>query len=288
MAMTETLTLLAVHAHPDDEVIGTGGTLARYSAAGARVALVCATRGEAGEIVDPTIDPKEAFPRLAAIREQELRCACGILGVHDILFLGYRDSGMAGAPDNEHAAAFCKADLEEAAGHLVSIVREVRPHVLVTYDAKGGYGHPDHIMAHRVTVRAFDAAGDPRFHPDDGLAPWQPKKLYFTALPRSELKQVDRFLKDAGLPSPFDRPDLEPDRIGTPDEDVTTRLDVRSHLPWKRQALECHRTQIAADSFFFRMPEELALRWWGFERFVRARSLVPAPTPEDDIFAGLR
>lgn len=288
MAITESRTLLAVHAHPDDEAIGTGGILARHSAEGMRVALVCATRGEVGEIVDPSIDQEEALLRLGEIREAELRCACSVLGVGDLLFLDYRDSGMAGTPDNEDPAAFCRADLAEASGRLVRIIRELRPHVLVTYDEKGGYGHPDHIMAHRVTVAAFDAAGDPDRYPDQGLAPWQPKKLYYSALPRSGLQQMHQYLVSHGLPSPFDRPDISPEHMGTPDEAITTHVDVRNYLLLKRESLACHRTQIAADSFFFHMPEEVAVQGFGYEHFVRARCLVHAPLPEDDLFAGLR
>ena len=283
----ERLTLLAVHAHPDDEVIGTGGVLARYSAAGARVALVCATRGEVGEIVDPTMNEEEARPRLAQIREGELRCACGVLGVNDLFFLDYRDSGMAGTPENDHPEAFCRADLDEATGRLVRIIRTLQPQVVVTYDEKGGYGHPDHIMAHRVAVAAFDAAGDSERYPDDGLPPWQPSKLYFSAIPRSGLEQMEAYFKSVGITSPFDRPDLTPESFGNADETITTKVDVRPHLDQKRKALECHRTQIAADSFFFSLPEVFTREMMGYEHFICARGLVEAPTPEDDLFAGL-
>ncbi len=280
-------TLLAVHAHPDDEVIGTGGILARYSAEGLRVALACATRGEVGEIVDPSIDEAEARPRLAQIREDELRCACNVLGVHDLFFLDYRDSGMMGTADNDNPEAFWQSDLDEATGRLVRVIRAIRPQVLVTYDEKGGYGHPDHMMAHRVTVAAFDAAGDPARYPQGGPA-WQPSKLYFTAIPRSQLEQMEQYFRNVGITSPFDRPDLTPESFGTPDEIITTKIDVRNHLSQKLEALGCHRTQIAADSFFFKIPEELAKEGFGYEHFVRARSLVAAETPESDLFAGLR
>lgn len=286
--MTETLTMLAVHAHPDDEVIGTGGILAHYSATGHRTALVCATRGEVGEIVDPSMNEEEARPRLGDIREGELQCACGVLGVQDLFFLGYRDSGMAGTADNQHPAAFCQADLDEAAGRLVRIVRRAQPQVVVTYNENGNYGHPDHIMAHRITVAAFEAAGDPKRYPEQGLPPWQPAKLYYTAFPRSFFDYVQEYLRSAGIPSPFDRADFSPEEISTPDALITTRVDVRDYLPQKREALTCHRTQIAADSFFFQMPDQLASEGLGYEHFVRVRSLVPAPAVEDDLFAGLR
>lgn len=283
----ERITLLAVHAHPDDEVIGTGGILARYSASGAQVALVCATRGEVGEIVDPEMKEEEVRPRLAQLREQELRCACGVLGVHDLHFLGYRDSGMMGTDDNQNPAAFCQADLEEAAGRLVEIIRELRPQVVVTYDEKGGYGHPDHIMAHRITVAAFDASGDPARYSGVGPAPWTPSKLYYAAFPRSVLKRMEEYLLSTGQPSPFDRPELTPEQMGTPDDAITAAVDVTAHADQKRKALECHRSQIAADSFFFQMPDEVFAQGMGVEYFVRARCLVPAPEKEDDLFAGL-
>ncbi len=279
--------MLAVHAHPDDEAIGTGGILARYSAAGVRVAIACATRGEAGEIVDPTMDEGEARPRLAEIREQELRCACGVLGVHDLFFLDYRDSGMAGTAENEDPASFHLADLDEATGRLVRVIRALRPQVVITYDEKGGYRHPDHVKAHRVAVAAFDAAADPARYSEDGLAPWRPLKLYYTAVPRSRLEEMARYYQSVGITSPFDRPDLAPEAFGNPDEAITTRVDVRAHLDQKRRALECHRTQIAADSFFFTIPEVFSRDFMGQEHFIRARSLVPAPTPEEDLFAGI-
>ncbi len=286
--MAEDLTLLAVHAHPDDEAIGTGGTLARYAAEGIRVALVSATRGEVGEIVDPSIDQAQALPRLGEIREDELRCACSVLGIKDLFFLDYRDSGMAGTADNQNPASFLQADLEEAAGRLVRIIRTLRPEVIVTYNQKGNYGHPDHVKAHQVTVAAFLAASDPSRYPEQGLTVWQPLKCYFTATPRSWLDFVSDYLHQAGLPSPFDRPDLKPEELGTPDAMITTRVDVRNYMQTKLQALACHRTQISPDSFFFRLPPEVAQQGLGYESFVRARSIVPAPLREDDLFAGLR
>lgn len=281
----ESPVLMAVHAHPDDEVVSTGGALAHYAARGARVVLVCATRGEVGEIVDPSIG-EEARPRLAEIREAELRCSCQTLGIQELVILGYRDSGMAGTADNDNPHAFCRADMDEAVGRLVRAVRAERPQVMVTYDEKGGYGHPDHVMAHRVAVAAFEAAGDPSRYPNEG-APWRPSKMYYAAFPQSQLVAIDRYLKSIGTPSPFDREDISPEQMGTPDELVTTKLDVRGFLPQIKEALRCHRSQIAADSFFFSIPDEMASQGLGYEYFVRAQSLVDAPTPEDDLFAGL-
>ncbi len=183
--MSDSHTLMAVFAHPDDESFGIGGTLARYGAEpGTRVVLVCATRGEAGEISDPGLATPE---RLGEVREAELGCAAGALGIDDIYFLGYRDSGMAGTPENRHPQALTMADSEEGVGKIVAHIRRERPDVVVTFDENGGYGHPDHIAIHHMTKAAFAAAADPAQYPQQiqaGLAPHQAQKLNYTAIPR--------------------------------------------------------------------------------------------------------
>src|SRR5919202_860339 len=176
------LTLMTVHAHPDDEAIGTGGILARYAAEGVQTVLVTCTRGEVGEIVDPSVAQPD---NLADVREAELRAACAILQVSAQHYLGYRDSGMIGTPENDDPRSFWRADLDEAVGRLVALIRRYRPQVLVTYDENGFYGHPDHIQAHRVTVAAFEAAGDATRYPEQGLAPWAPQKLCYSTVPRN-------------------------------------------------------------------------------------------------------
>ncbi|MHB1004063.1 MAG: PIG-L family deacetylase [Chloroflexota bacterium] len=285
--MKTDLTLLAVHAHPDDEAIGTGGIMARYAEEGIRVVLACGTRGEAGEIVDPTMDEREVRPRLGQVREAELRCACERLGVSDLFFLDYRDSGMMGTDDNDNPASFWRANLDEATKRLVKVVRTVRPQVMVTYDERGGYGHPDHIMAHRVAVAAFDAASDPARFPDLELPAWQPSKLYFTAIPRSFFHLVAEYFQQSEQASPFEGREFDPEIMGTPDEKITARLDVRPYMAQKRGALECHRSQIQPESFFF-MLDGLAESGLGYECFVIARSHLSVSPPEDDLFAGLR
>jgi len=282
------LTLLAVHAHPDDEVIGTGGTLARYAAEGVRTALVCATLGEEGEVVDPSMDQEETKRRLAEIREGELRGACRVLGVQELRILGYRDSGMAGTPANQHPEAFCQADLNEATGRLVQIIRELHPQVMITYDENGGYRHPDHIMTHRVAVAAFHAAGDPLRYPEQGLEPWQPSKLYQIATPRSRFEKMREYYRQTGQPDPYDRPDRPIRRLGIPDALITATIDARQYLQQKRDALACHRTQISTESMFFKIPEDLASEGLGREHFILIRTLVSLTLPEDDLFAGLR
>ncbi len=265
--MTERLTLMAVHAHPDDECMGTGGVLARYAHEGIRTVLVTATRGEEGEVVDPDIH----------------------LEVEEMHILGYRDSGMAGWETNNHPDCLAQADLDEATGRLVRLIREFRPHVITCYDEQGGYGHPDHIQVHRMTVAAFHAAGEATQYPEHGLAPWQPSKLYYTAYPRSHILTRYEIMCAMGAQVPSDRPDFDPNKVGgTPEELITTRVDTRDFLLHKMHALRCHRTQIAPDWWFTRVPHEVLRDKFGLECFTRIVSHVPVDGPEDDLFAGLR
>ena len=277
-------TLLAVHAHPDDESLGTGGILARYAAEGVQTVLVTCTRGEVGEIVEPGIATPET---LAEVRAEELRAACAILGVTAQHFLGYGDSGMMGTPENDNPRCFWRADLDEATGRLVALIRQHRPQVLLTYDANGFYGHPDHIQAHRVTVAAFHAAGDPARYPEQGLAPWTPLKLYYTAIPKSRIQALATRLRELDIPVDFANEAGEVD-FGVPDEQVTTTVDARAFAAAKREALAAHRSQVGVNSFFLAMPPPLWEEAMGVEYFERAASRVEAPAQEDDLFAGLR
>ena len=253
--MTDRLTLMAVHAHPDDECMSTGGSLARYREEGVHTILVTATRGEEGEIVDPDMDPDEVRPKLADVRVAELEKACQHLQVAELHLLNYRDSGMAGTPANNHPDCFHQADLHEATGRLVRLMRQCRPHVMTCYNENGGYGHPDHIQVNRATVAAFHAAGDPAQYPEHGLAPWQPQKLYYTSYPRSYILMRYEVMRSMGLDSPMDRPDFDPQKVGgTPDDEITTRIEVRDYLDLKMEALRCHRSQIAPDWWFRRIP----------------------------------
>lgn len=285
--MTERLTIMAVHAHPDDECISTGGSLARYSNEGLRTILVTATRGEEGEIVDPGMDPDEVRPKLADVRVEELRCACAHLGVEESYILGYRDSGMAGTPTNTHPECFAQADLQEATGRLVRLIRTIRPHVLTCYDENGGYGHPDHIQVNRITVAAFHAAGDITQYPDIGPTPWQPQKLYYTAHPRSYILTRYETLRSMGAETPLDRPDFDPNKVGTPDHEITTRVDIRPYIRRKTGALRCHRSQVAPDWWYLRIPSEVLHEKFNCEFFIRVASHVAANGSEHDLFAGL-
>lgn len=280
------LTLLSVHAHPDDESIMHGGILARYAAEGVRTVLVTCTGGEVGEIADPALATPE---NLAAVRDQELEAACRILGVAERVSLGYYDSGMMGTPANERAGCFWQADLDEAVGTLVAIIRRTRPDVIATYNEHGDYGHPDHIQAHRITVAAFQAAADPARYPDQGLAAWAARKLYIDAWPRSVFARQRRLMAEAGIAMETGEGEEDIEALlDTPDELVTTAVDVTDWVGTKRAAVLVHRTQMPADSFFVRMPESMWRAVWNTEYFRLLECRVPAAEREDDLFAGVR
>lgn len=282
--MPNPLTLLAVHAHPDDESIGTGGTFARYAAEGIRTVLVCCTRGEEGKIRDPDLDPIEAKGRLGAIREGELVAAAAILGIDELHILPYRDSGMAGRPANENPANFMNADPEEAAERVAEVIRATRPGVVVTYDERGGYGHPDHVMAHRVTLEAVARA---TCTGAGGLG-WGAPKLYYTAIDRSTIMWVNDTMRARGLEPPFRSIERDVRQLAAPDGAITARVDVRPYLDHVRQALRAHRTQLAETDAFLALPPDVADRAFAHESYIRAFTHVAAPDREDDLFAGLR
>ncbi|MGH2364541.1 MAG: PIG-L family deacetylase [Chloroflexota bacterium] len=282
--MPEVLSLMCVHAHPDDECFSTGGTLAKYADEHALTSLITATRGEVGEIRDPRL-VIASYQTLGQVRTKELSLATSVLKVNFVNFLGYRDSGMAGSSDNLHTSAFANANLDEACQRLVLNIRKLRPQVLVTYDEQGGYGHPDHIMCNRVTQEAFYRAGDPEEFWDDGEEPWQPSKLYYIAQPRSRFQQGREAILAAGLDDPF--PGRDPNRFGLPDEAITTRIDVSQYLEQKRQALQCHRSQTTGTRWLS-APAAVLLPLLGEECFTRVVSAVDTPDREDDLFAGLR
>lgn len=278
--------LLCVHAHPDDESISTGGVLLRAAAEGRPTAVVTCTGGELGQIVGEGMDPDEVRPRLGEVRRAELAAALEILGAGEPRFLGYRDSGMAAEPGNDDPRSFWRADFDEAVGRLVATIRALRPEVLVTYDAFGQYGHPDHIQTHRVGVVATEAAGVPMLYPDAGEA-WRVPKVYLATLPRSYVRQADAELRRRGLPSPFEDPGDADLALGSEDELITTTVDVRPFMERKLRALRAHHSQLGPTSFFLNIPEDLAGLTFGAEWFVRHRSDVPVPDVEDDLFAGL-
>ncbi|MFP4310998.1 MAG: N-acetyl-1-D-myo-inositol-2-amino-2-deoxy-alpha-D-glucopyranoside deacetylase [Nitriliruptoraceae bacterium] len=279
-------TLLSVHPHPDDEAIACGGVLARAAAQGVRTVVVTCTGGEEGENL-AGID-LGATP-LAEHRRRELAAALAELGVDAHHWLGYRDSGMAGSTSNDHPDSFHRADLEQAATRLAAIVRAERPDVVVSDDRTGTYGHPDHVKAHHVTVRAVALAADPQAAVPGEV--WRVAKRYVHTIARSQLLALHHQLLAAGLPSPFGaEPIASVDDVplGVRDEEVTTRVDVRPWLALKRAAMAAHRSQIGPDSFFLNTPRELAEGAFGTESFVLEAG-VPAGADgrEDDLLAGL-
>jgi N-acetyl-1-D-myo-inositol-2-amino-2-deoxy-alpha-D-glucopyranoside deacetylase len=284
--------LLLVHAHPDDESITNGATMAKYAAEGARVTLVTCTLGEEGEVIPPdlarlTADREDA---LGAHRVRELEAAMKALGVHDHRFLGgpghYRDSGMTGLPQNRREGSFWSADLDEAAAHLVEVIREVRPQVLVTYDPNGGYGHPDHIKAHRVAVRAADLAAERAYRRDLG-EPHTIDKVYWNRVPRSVVE--DGFARlDEALPDlPFPRAASLDDVPGVvADDRVTTVIDGSAHAEEKAAAMRAHVTQIEVAGPWFALSNQLAQPLFAVEYYELARGTAVG-APETDLFAGV-
>ncbi len=236
--------LLAVLAHPDDETFGTGGTLAYYAHNGVDVHLVCATRGEVGD-VDPQF--MQGYSSIADVRSAELRCAAGLLGLSGVYFLDYRDSGMPGSADNHHPSALAAAPLDEVAAKVVHYFRLLRPQVVITFDPIGGYRHPDHIAIHNATVRAFEVVqADPAAFPDsDGLAPFVPQKLYFQTFPRTFLRIGVAVMRLFGQdPRHFGRnKDVDFASIAEVDFPIHARVDFKSVAALRAQAARCHASQ---------------------------------------------
>jgi mycothiol S-conjugate amidase len=289
--MIEPLRLMTVHAHPDDESSKGAATCARYVADGHQVMVVTCTGGERGSILNPAMDRPEVLANLSAVRRAEMARAAEILGVAH-RWLGYVDSGL---PEGDPKpplpeGCFAVGDLDEQTGALVALVREFRPHVMITYDENGGYPHPDHIRCHQVSVAAFDAAGDPDRYPGVG-DPWQPLKLYYShGFSKARVLAFHEALLAAGLESPYtewikkwsenDRPD--------PTNRVTTRVECADYFPVRDEALKAHATQIDPTSRWFAVPLELQRRIWPTEDYELVRSLVGNTIPEDDLFAGVR
>ena len=284
-------TLLAVHAHPDDESSGTGGILRLAAEQGHTTVLVTCTNGELGDVrlralrLNPR-DNSAHRQQLAQIRRGELTKAAAVLGISHLYMLGYHDSGMHGWETTAAPYAFVNTPLDDAVARVVGILRAHRPHVVVTYDDNGGYGHPDHIMAHRVTVAAVTAAGDLQQFPAAGPA-WRVPKLYYTAWARSEMLRVFKALQLLGRPTPLRDPDFDPNLLGCPDELITTRIDVRSVMRAKWRALFAHHSQMGRYDFFWWFLRLTGYWLYPYESFRCVYSPAPIPPVERDIFAGL-
>jgi N-acetyl-1-D-myo-inositol-2-amino-2-deoxy-alpha-D-glucopyranoside deacetylase len=289
--------LLLVHAHPDDESIDTGATVARYAAEGAQLTLVTCTLGELGEVIPADLAhlASGADDRLGGYRIGELAAACEALGVTDHRFLGgpgrWRDSGMMGLPSNGAPGSFWQADLDEAARELAVIIREVRPQVIVTYDGNGCYGHPDHIKAHRVAWRARELAAGPAIRRDGNGAPWRVAKFYATAMPRSALAEAIKLSAPGGRAAPAGFVEVSSVAelpFGVPDEQATTEVDGTGYLDAKMAAMRAHATQITVDGPFYALSNNVGKRVMGHEYYTLLAGERGAAGPrgrEDDLFA---
>jgi LmbE family N-acetylglucosaminyl deacetylase len=273
--MAESLRLLEVFAHPDDESYGTGGTLAKYSAAGVSTYLVSATRGEAGEILDPAM---VSISNLALVREGELRAAAAILGVKEVHFLDYLDGSLD------------QADPLGVEEKVVRLIRKLRPHVLVTFGPKGVYGHPDHIAIHRATANAYCSAADPASFPGhyfEGLTPHVTQRLYYSDFPSGKAKLLSDAYAEMGMSSIADW--YNPSHFGVPDEQITTVVDVRGFVQLKEQALRLHRTQTGPKGPFADLAQALRTELMGSEYFILAHAAAQLYGLNNghDLFAGI-
>ena len=280
--------LLLVHAHPDDETINNGVTMAKYAASGAQVTLVTCTRGEEGEVLVNELAnlASDKDDKLGEHREVELKDAMAQLGINDFRFLGapnkkWRDSGMMGTTQNERGDVFWQADLDEASHELVKIILEIKPQVLITYDEFGGYGHPDHIKAHRVAMRAAELAAEQG---------WQISKIYWNTMPRSVIQMGIEKMKEVGSDF-FGAESADDLPFAKPDELVTTVVNAPEYVPQKLEAMKAHATQISLDGPFFALSNNLGFSVWGDEYYTLVKGEKVAPFDSNgrelDIFAGV-
>jgi LmbE family N-acetylglucosaminyl deacetylase len=276
--------LLTVLAHPDDESFGPGGTLARYAAEGAAVHIAIATDGAAGSVVS---EYEEHRARLAEVRRQELEAAVAVLDAR-LHMLNYRDSGYIGDPANEHPDAFANVDETEATGRIVQLIREIRPQVVITHDETGGYYHPDHIMAHKITTRAFYAAGYAEQYPEIGPAPYQPQRLYYTAIPERWPKVYATIMRLRGQdPTRIGRnEDIDMTQIGHPLSQLNARLNIFPYWEIKRDASAEHRSQ-GGGGFGSAFPTWLQKRLFHMEYFIRAHPPAANGEIDRDLFEGV-
>jgi mycothiol S-conjugate amidase len=286
--VAEQLRLMAVHAHPDDESSKGAATMARYVAEGVDVLVVTCTGGERGSVLNPKMDRPEVLERISEIRRAEMDRAREILGVRQE-WLGFVDSGL---PEGDPLpplpeGCFALAEVEHAAEPLVASMRRFRPHVVLTYDEEGGYPHPDHIMTHKVSVAAFEAAGDPDRYPDAG-EPWQPLKLYYhMGFSLLRVKALHDALLGEGLESPYAEWLTGESTRRDNSHRITTRVPCGDWFEVRDEALKAHATQVDPDGFWFKVPRSIQRLVWPTEDYELARSLVDSPAPEDDLFAGV-
>ncbi len=283
------LCLMQIHAHPDDEASKGAGTNVRYSNEGVRTVLVCCTGGEAGEVLNESLNTSDVRDNLAEVRKRELEASVEILQYDKLYWLGYHDSGMPETEVNAREDNFANADLEEATGRLVQLIRQERPQVLIAYDEdRGWYPHPDHIQVHVVSVRAFDAAGDPAQYPELG-EPWTPQKLYFSGFAPEKFLRLHEIFLSHGLESPFAE---WIEKIPATSPEFGTAIDIRDYLSYRRRALSAHATQVAPDSFWLQLPDEVIADVFGDDQYVLGESRVTVERDafgiERDLFSGMR
>jgi len=257
-----------------------GGALLQYSTSGVDTGLVCATRGEVGEIADPALATRD---NLGEVREGEMRAAAEALDVRNLWFLDYRDSGMAGTAENADPRAFVQASAAEVVGKLVRIMREFRPQVIVTFDESGAYGHPDHIAINRYTTGAFHAAADAAQYPELGPA-YSVSKLYYSAIPLSAVRAIGEWMRTQNYEGSFSG--IDPEKLGVPDELISVRLNVEEWRERKDRSWSMHRTQLDPNQFMAKIPEEVQRKWRSHEYYQLAASRVgPDIEGENDLFA---
>lgn len=298
-AAGDELCLMTIHAHPDDEASKGAPTVAKYYDEGVRTVLVCCTGGEEGDLQNPALrEPGQMFHNLtpeqekalmAQVRPHELQQSVEAIGFSSVHMLGYRDSGMAGAESNNHPECFHMADLDEATGRLVALIRAERPQVILTYnDDQTGYPHPDHLRVHDISVLAFERAGDPTWYPGTG-APWQPSKMYYTLWAKTRIQAVHEALLLKFGESPFDK-----GWMNRPSQDhrVTTRLEIGKYLRARTESLRAHATQVDPTAkFWFGLDDDELARVYPWEDWILARSVlgdVPEGIQETDLFFGVR
>jgi LmbE family N-acetylglucosaminyl deacetylase len=281
--MTTQRRLLGLYAHPDDEILSPGGTIAHYTVQGVHIEWVCATRGEAGEISAPSLATPD---NLGDVREREMLCAAQTLGIEKVHFLGYRDSGMAGSEDNDRPDAYANSDANEVVPRLVALIRRIRPHIILTFEPFGGYGHPDHITIHRHTHAAIAAAADPTYRSDLGSI-WETPRLFYPLLRIALFMKIKKWLaaRDMDL-SFFDRLEERRER-GWPDDKYHCRIDITQTFAQKWAAFHCHATQFGPNNLFRQLPESEMAALFTHEYFALARPEPAANARLQDLFDGL-
>jgi len=285
MHVPNELRMMTIHAHPDDESSKGAGSVALYSDAGVKATLVCCTGGEEGDILNPAMDLPEVRENIGEVRRQELAKAAKIIGYHQVHYLGYRDSGMPESEANHNPDCFANAPLDEAVERLVRIIREEKPHVIVTYpDDQQGYQHPDHLKVFDISIPAWEAAGDPTKFLKSG-DPWTPLKLYYTTWSRARIEALHNMFKKLELESPFndawfDRP--------SQDHRITTKINVSDHSQRRTDALLAHATQVDPDSpFWFGLPSDKSAEAYPWDDYILAFNRVGPVAEETDLFEGI-